>query len=242
MAEIIEYQSGNQLCRGYLAKPASTNTGPAIVIAHTWKGLDDFCREKAEALAKLGYTAFAADLYGDGAVAANNEEALELMLPLFLDRQLLRERIQAAVSTVKKLPQVDSQKVGAIGFCFGGLTVIELLRSGADIAAAVSFHGVLGTTIANHHAKALPIAENIRASLLILHGHEDPLVSKADINTIQEELTKAQVDWQMNIYGHAAHAFTNPEAQDTTSGLVYNAKASDRSWEAMRAFFNDVFI
>lgn len=242
LTEIIEYQCGQQTCRGYLAKPADAQAAtPAIVVAHAWRGQDDFSRQKAEALAGLGYIGFAADLYGNGKTATTDEEAFQLMLPLFLDRQLLRARIISAVDTVKSNPLVDAAAVGAIGFCFGGLTVIELLRSGTDIAGAVSFHGLLGTELGEYKAKPLPIAKGIKGSLLILHGHDDPLVSKADIDTAQQELTQAKVDWQMNIYGHAAHAFTNPQAKDVASGLVFNARADRRSWEAMRAFFNDVF-
>lgn len=242
MSQIIEYQCEQQRCLGYFVKPVTAKGYvPAIVIAHTWTGLDDFCRQKAKDIAKLGYAAFVADLYGEGITASNNDEALQLMLPLFLDRKLLRKRIIAAFETVKKQPQIDPKKIGAIGFCFGGLTVIELLRSGTNIAGAVSFHGVLGTSISDYKAKPLPIANNIRGSLLILHGYEDPLVSKNDIDSLEQELNQAGVDWQMNVYGHTAHAFTNPQAQDVSSGLVFNFNADRRSWEAMCAFFNDVF-
>lgn len=236
------YKIDNQTFKGHWAFPeGEAHKRPAIIIAHAWMGQDHFARHKAEELAKLGYIGFAADVYGEGKTATNAEEAEKLMLPLFENRALLQKRIRGAFDVVRKHPEVDSENIGGIGFCFGGLTIIELLKSGADIKGAVSFHGVLGTEMKSVKAKTVPIAQGIKGSLLVLHGHEDPLVSAQDIANFQKEFTEAKVDWQMNIYSHTSHAFTNPEAHDHQHGLIYQPRSSERAWWAMIHFFSERF-
>jgi dienelactone hydrolase len=239
--EIIHYKQGKDTFQGYLVyDPEIKTPRPAILVAHAWRGQDDFAKSKAIELAKQGYLAFVADVYGNGVHVKTNEEAQALMLPLFIHRKLLRDRICAAYETVAKHKLVDPHKIGAIGFCFGGLTVIELLRSGVNLRGVVSFHGLLGDTLGENKAIIAPISNDIKGAILILHGHDDPLVSSTDIKAIQKELTDAKVDWQMHIYGHAVHAFTNPEALDVSSGMAYNAKANRRSWQTMRDFFKEI--
>lgn len=238
----IDYQCGEIICKGLLVHNEMVKEPrPGILIAPAWRGLDNFAKSKAEELARLGFVAFAADIYGLGQTAETDERAGELMAPFFKDRQLLRERIHAAYEALKKQELVDKKKIGAIGFCFGGLTVIELLRSGDPVKGVVSFHGVLGYQLGGMTAQKIPNATNIKGSLLILHGHDDPLVSDADIQNIQQEFTEAKVDWQMTVYGHTAHAFTNPELKNSSTGLVFNQIANDRSWIAMKNFFNEIF-
>ncbi len=241
--ETITYYSDHTKHKGYIVFPEYPikNTKPAIIVAHAWMGQDDFAREKAQQLAKLGYVGFAADLYGDGATANNPEEATALMLPLFLDRKLLRTRIRAAYDEVIQNPAVDSNQIGAIGFCFGGLTVIELYRSGTPVKGVVSFHGLLGNALGDNKAKTVPLEDNIKGSILMLHGHDDPLVSQKDILQVETEFTKARVDWQLHIYGNTSHAFTNPAAHDTERGLIYNATAEKRAWQSMQNFFQELF-
>lgn len=243
--EKMAYQIDGQSYNGYWAFPAGEDLNvqqrPAIIVAHAWMGQDEFARQKADALAKLGYIGFAADVYGEGKQTSDPKEAESLMLPLFQDRALLQKRILAALEIVCQHPSVDSSNIGAIGFCFGGLTVIELLRSGANIKGAVSFHGVLGNAKGNLQAKTVPIAKLIKGSLLLLHGHEDPLVSQDDIDHMQKELTHAKVDWQMNIYSHTSHAFTNPSAHDKDHGLMFQPLSSERAWWAMIHFFSERF-
>lgn len=242
LTEEIHYKHDGVNFKGYLARPNITQTKlPAVLVVHTWRGQDDFARKKAEELAALGYIGFAVDMYGNATQVDNNEEALQLMLPLFLDRKLLRDRINTAFNTLTALPDVDREAIGAIGFCFGGLTVIELLRSGASIKGAVSFHGLLGNTLDKYKAPHVANSENMKGSLLILHGYNDPLVSEQDIHNIQKELTHANIDWQMNIYGQAFHAFTNPQANETELGLIYNRTAATRAWQAMVNFFSEIF-
>jgi dienelactone hydrolase len=240
--ETIPYKLGNLEMKGYLAYDSSFSPPrPGILVAHAWRGLDDFAKEKARELAKLGYVAFAADVYGQGTTADTDEKALALMQPLFFNRKELRQRIGAAYDVLAKQPQVDRSKLGAIGFCFGGMTVIELLRDGRDLRGVVSFHGILGRTLKDKKAELAPNAPHLKGSLLILNGHDDPLVKKEDVEYIQKEFTEAKVDWQLHDYGHVVHAFTNPQVTDVKTGMAYNAKAARRSWQSMVNFFEEVF-
>jgi len=241
--ETLKYSCGETTCKGVLVyNEIVKEPRPAIIIAPAWRGLDNFAKKKAEELARLGYVAFAADIYGEGKNVESDEEAAKLMQPLFCDRALLRERICGAYEALIKHRLVDKKRIGAIGFCFGGLTVIELLRSGTPVRGVVSFHGVLGNTLGEHHATLASNAEKIKGSLLILHGADDPLVSSEDIVQIQQEFNTAKVDWQMDIYSHTVHAFTNPDVKDTAKGLAFNERANDRSWIAMKNFFDEVMV
>lgn len=228
-------------CIGYLAYSKSAEKRPAILIAPSFEGLAEFARRKAETLAGLGYAAFAADLYGDGIIGSSFEENLALMRPLFLDRKLLQTRILAAFNKLKEFSFIDHNRIGAIGFCFGGLTVIELVRSGAPIRGAVSFHGALSNSLGDEEAGTVPIAQNIKSSLLICHGYDDPMVSQQDIQDLLQDLNRGKVDWQMHMYSHCVHAFTNPNANDPGVGTVYNELADNRSWRLMKDFFNEIF-
>ncbi len=243
--EKVTYQIDGKSYHGYWAFPKGEDLTlqrrPAILVAHAWMGQDQFARDKAEALAELGYIGFAVDLYGEGKTTSSPEEAQRLMMPLFQDRALLQKRIRAGFDVVRQHPGVDPSYIGAIGFCFGGLTVIELLRSGAEVSGVVSFHGTLGNKLKNKQAQTVPIATSIKGSLLLLHGYEDPLVSLEDIAHMQKELNDAKVDWQMNVYGHTSHAFTNPEAHDTEHGLVFQPLSSERAWWSMIHFFSERF-
>ena len=169
------------------------------------------------------------------------DSVLAHMMPLFLDRLLLQSRLKAAFQKLSEYPLVDAKRIGAIGFCFGGLCVLELLRSGVPVRGVVSFHGVLGNKMGDKQAKTVPIANHINGSALILHGHDDPLVSNEDISALTKELTQAKIDWQFMHYGHTSHAFSNPEANNAASGMLYNEAAARRSWLAMINFFNEIF-
>lgn len=240
--ETIEYKYEGTTFKGHVVYDSQNKKKrPGVLIAHAWMGQDNFAREKAKALAELGYVAFAADLYGNGKAVTTPEEAGKLMMPLFLDRKTLRGRIVAAYEALAKHPQVDADRLGAIGFCFGGLTVIELLRSGVKTKGIVCFHGVLGNKLGESKAKTEPDAKKLHGAILVLHGHDDPMVSQADIQALEKEFTDAGVDWQINIYGHTSHAFTNPEANDKERGLIYNPRTNKRAWQSMKSFFEDVF-
>lgn len=233
--QIIEYHDDKVLLEGFCAfDDASSKTKPAVLVTHDWSGKNDFAKHKAEQLAKLGYVGFALDMYGKGKLGKTKEEKVALMQPLMQDRSMLQKRILAALNTVKKLEMVDAKHIGAIGFCFGGLCVLDLARSGADMAGVVSFHGLLNPP--ENTAKQL-----IKAKILALHGFDDPMVTAEHVMHFGEEMTHAKADWQLTMYGHAMHAFTNPDANDPSFGTVYNKKADARSWIAMLEFFKEVF-
>lgn len=239
--ERVDYQAFDIKATGYVAYPeGKTEKHPAIILAHAWRGLDNFVKEKAQELASHGYVAFAADVYG-GVEAQDDEEAFKLMSPLFVNRSLLRNRLAAAFDQVKGLARADSSRIGAIGFCFGGAAVIELMRSGIDLKGIVSFHGVLGNQMGGLVAKEEAIKPSKGCHALILHGDQDPLVSQQDIERLKQEFTEAQIDWQFHIFGNTVHAFTNPAVHNFKGGLCFDAKANKRSWKMMFDFFDEVF-
>jgi dienelactone hydrolase len=207
---------------------------PAVLISHTWCGRDNFVAEKARKLAALGYVGFALDVYGNGILGSSKEENAKLMQPFIEDRTKLQQRMEAALTAVKQLPQVDEHNIAAMGFCFGGLCVLDLARTGVDIKGVISFHGLLG-------APGNTKANKIKAKILALHGHDDPMVPPEQVLAFHEEMTQAGADWQFITYGNTVHAFTNPVANDPDFGTVYQADADRRSWQAMQNFFTEIF-
>lgn len=231
----VEYWDENTLLEGhYAVDTQQTEKRPAILVIHDWSGCNDFACKKAEYLAELGYVGFAIDMYGKGKIGQTKEEKTALMSPLITQRELLRQRLLAAISAIKKLEHVDGSRIGAIGFCFGGLCALDLARSGAEVKGVVSFHGLLG---APQNLSCPPI----KAKVLALHGHDDPMVPPEAVLTFQQEMTAAQVDWQTHIYGNTLHSFTNPLANDPGFGTVYSHIADQRSWLAMKNFFAEIF-
>lgn len=237
ITETISYQADGVTCQGYLAYKDSKHDKPFVLISPTWKGLDEFIKDKAHELAELGYNAFGVDIFGNGKFTADDDEAATLMMPLFLDRAGLRKRIMAAYLCVNGLD--PKAKIAAIGFCFGGTTVLELLKSGAKLQATVSFHGVLGLNMAGQCALPGKNADKMYGSVLILHGSEDPLAPMHDLVHLQDELTAAKLDWQTHIFGNATHAFTNPQAHDKSSGMCFDPLANKRSFQLMRELFKE---
>lgn len=233
-SQLIEYRDGDILLEGYLAAgtPSSTNK-PAVIVVHDWSGKNDFACSKADKIAELGYIGFALDMYGKGKTGNTKEEKSALMQPLMQDRSQLQKRIIAAYNTVKKIPGVDQHKIAAIGFCFGGLCVLDLARSGADVTGVVSFHGLLGAPENLSPSK-------IKSKVLALHGYDDPMVTPDQVITFGDEMTAAKADWQLYMYGNTMHAFTNPQANDPGFGTVYNQTADSRSWQAMVDFFKEI--
>jgi dienelactone hydrolase len=234
-AGMIEYKQGDTTCEGYLAGDTAPGKRPGVLVVHDWMGLGKFSMAKADELAKLGCVALAVDIYGKGVRPANSKEAGEQAGKFKSDRALLRARILAALDVLKKNENVDPNRIAAIGYCFGGTTVLELARSGADIAGVVSFHGGLDTP-------APADAKSIKCKVLVLHGADDPYVPATDVAAFEAEMTKGSVDWQLVVYSGAVHAFTNPGAgTDNSKGAAYNEKADKRSWEAMKLFFAEIF-
>jgi len=241
-ASTVPYSFDGQQMLGYLTYDNSiTEKRPAVLIAHAWRGQDDFARQKADEFASKGYVAFAMDVFGDCKNATTDEESLELMLPLFKERKLLQERAKAALAVVCEVPYTDSQRVGVIGFCFGGLTALELLRSVAEVRCIVCCHAVLADQLGDVKAIRTPNKPKLSGSALFLHGNDDPMVSSHNIQSTQEELDEADVDWQFHTFGKTLHAFTNPQANDAEKGLLYSPLASARSWHAINHFFTEQF-
>lgn len=229
------YYHEDQNLDGYLAYEGNIDTPrPAVLVMHDWSGRNEFACQKAEMLAKLGYLGFAVDMYGEGRIGDTVEEKQALMMPLANDRGLLRARVLAAFDTVVGMDAVDNQRIAVMGFCFGGLCALDLARSGADLVGAISFHGLL------NKPHDLP-SSTIKAKILALHGYDDPMVTPADVNTFCQEMTESGADWQMHMYGHTQHGFTNPLAHDKKSGIIYNSLAASRSLQLMTAFLKEVF-
>ncbi len=236
ISNTVDYLDQDTLLEGFFAfDDQIEGQRPVVLIAHAWGGRDSFVEDKAKKLAEQGYLGFALDMYGKGVLGSGPEENSRLMQPFMDDRALLQQRILAALTAVKQLPWADNHKIAAIGFCFGGLCVLDLARTGADIAGVVSFHGLFVLP------DNLPQPE-IKAKVLILHGHDDPMTPAEQVSGIQDEMTKAGADWQMHIYGQTMHAFTNPVANDPDFGTVYHPTADKRSWQSLLNFLDEIFI
>ena len=235
--ETVEYKDGDTVLEGYLAYDDSTAKGPrpAVLVVHQWTGLGDYEKKRAEMLAKLGYVVFAADIYGKGVRAKDTTEAGALAGKYRNgDRTLLRERANAALAVLEKNERTDTKRVAAIGYCFGGTTVLELARSGADIAGVVSFHGGLDSPKPAD-------GKNIKCPVLVCHGADDPFEKPEDLTAFENEMRDAKVDWRLIKYGGAVHAFTQPDPGFSNPGARYNEKADKRSWADMKMFFAEIF-
>ena len=233
--DYFDYADGSVTCEGYAAyDDAKKGRRPGVLVSHAWGGQNHFERDKADKLASLGYVGFALDLYGKGKRGGTMEQNAKLMQPFLDDRAMLRRRMTAALDALKKHPAVDAERTAAIGFCFGGLCVLDLARSvPAGLKGVVSFHGLF-------HPPKLGAQAPIKAKVLMLHGYDDPMATPEHVMAIARELTDAQADWQLHAYGRTSHAFTNPEANSPEHGLLYNAAADRRSWAAMKNFLEEV--
>ncbi len=235
VSNTVVYMDGDVVLEAFFAfDDALSGRRPAVLINHTWAGRDDFVAEKAKKLAALGYVGFAVDMYGKGILGSGPEENMKLMQPFMADRAMLQQRMKAALAAVKLMPWVDDSKIAAIGFCFGGLCSLDLARTGVDIKGVVSFHGLLS-------APSNTQGNTIKAKVLALHGRDDPLAPTEQMLAFEQEMTEAGADWQLHTYGHTMHAFTNPNANDPASGMVYRSDADRRSWIAMQNFLTEIF-
>ena len=231
----VEYKHGDAVLEGYLAYDDSLKAKrPGVLVVHEWWGLNDYVRMRVDKLAKLGYVAFALDMYGKGIWTTDPQKAGELAGHL-KGKPIMRQRARAGLDILRKNARVDTQKIAAIGYCFGGTTVLELAYSGVDVAGIVSFHGGL----------IVPRPEDmnrIKAKILILHGADDGFVPSEKITAFQDGKRQAVADWQMVYYGGAVHSFTNPAADGKNiKGIAYNPKADERSWKYMQIFFEEMF-
>jgi dienelactone hydrolase len=234
--ETVEYKHGDTVLEGFLAyDDAAKDKRPGVLIVHEWMGHNDYVRERAKQVAKLGYVAFALDMYGKGVHAKDAKEAGEMSGKYKNDRKLMRARATAGFDVLRMNEFVDPKRIAAMGYCFGGTTVLELARDGAELAGVVSFHGDLATP----HPED---AKKIKGKVLALHGADDPFVKPEAVAAFEDEMRKAGVDWQLVSYGNAVHSFTNPGAgNDNSKGAAYNEKADHRSFQAMKDFFEEMF-
>ncbi len=221
---------------GYVARPQGAGQDhPGVIVVHEWWGLNDYAKQRARDLAKLGYIALAVDMYGGGKTTDDPGVAGKMAGQVRGDAGVMRERINKGLEELRRIDGVDKNRIAAIGFCFGGTTVLELARSGADIEGVVSFHGGLGTD--KRAGKG-----DINASVLVLHGAADITVSPEELQALKDELHKAEADWMLIEYADAKHAFTNPKAAERESAAIgYDETAARRSWQHMKLFFDELF-
>src|SRR5262249_26258141 len=219
-SKVVSYKFDDTTLKGYLAwDDAAEDKRPGVLVVHEWWGLDDYARKRADQLAGLGYVAFAGDMYGDGKTTEHPREAGAMATEVRKNLKTWQGRALAGLKVLQEQPTVDAKRIAAIGYCFGGSTALQLAYAGADIRAAVTFHG------------ALPIPEEdqakaIKAKILICHGALDSFIPEATIQKVRAALDKANVNYQMMYYGGAYHSFTVPGAdKKMLSGIKYNADA-----------------
>lgn len=230
----IEYEEGGNIYQGIIVyEDSDPSAKPGILISHAWGGQGKFESNKAKLLAEQGYVGFALDVYGKGKRGSGPEENAGLMTPLLEDRPQLQSRMVAALNTFRSIPEVDENKIAAMGFCFGGLCVLDLARTGEALQGVISLHGFF-TPPGNLDSK------NIKAKVLAIHGYDDPMVPPESIDELATEMSTTGVDWQIHAYGNTKHAFTNPNANDHDRGTVYNEDADRRSWQSCLNFFQEV--
>ena len=234
-SKTIEYKQGDTTLEGVLVwDDAVKGARPGVLIVHQWLGLTGYEKHRAEMLAQLGYVAFCADIYGKGVRPANVDEAGTISTKYKSDRPLLRARVNAGLEEFKKSELVDTSRIAAIGYCFGGTTAIELARSGTNIRGIVSFHGGLDSPTPAD-------GKNIKCKVLALAGADDPFQKPEDLTAFEGEMRAARVDWQIIFYGGAVHSFTQPDPGFVNPGAKYNERADKRSWADMKQFFAEIF-
>ncbi len=233
-SQTVAYRHGNVELVGHLAwDDSSDQPRPGVLVVHEWWGLNDYARRRAEQLAALGYVAMAVDMYGEGKVTEHPQQAREWATAVRQNADVWHGRAMAGLEVLRKHPRVDPQRLAAIGYCFGGSTVMHLAFRGAPLRGVVSFHGALVTP---------PDDAKVQARLLVCHGAADGFIPEEQCQQFRAALDKAQIDYQMVYYGGARHSFTNPDAdKHGIQGLKYDARADARSWSLMQQFFQEIF-
>ncbi len=232
-SETVAYRAGDLTMKGYVAYDDSkAGKRPVVLIVHEWWGLGEHVKKVANRLAEAGYLAFAVDMYGEGKLARDPQEAARLAGSVRGNPDVVEARFGAALTHIRSHPLADSEHVAAIGYCFGGTVCLEAARLGMGLHGVVSFHGGLASQVPAEKRK-------LTSRVLVLHGADDASVPAAQLQAFQDEMRAARADWQLVSYGNAVHSFTNPEANSATAR--YDAKADRRSWEAMTAFLKELF-
>jgi dienelactone hydrolase len=232
----VEYKDGNVTLQGFLAyDDAAKGKRPGVLIVHEWWGHNEHARKQAERLAKAGYVGFALDMYGKGKVAKHPDDAKKFMGEVTKNPQLIAARFNAALAMLKKQPQVDGEKIAAIGYCFGGGVVLNMARAGADLDAVATFHGALEAQTAAQKGK-------VKAQILVQTGGADEMVPKAQVEAFEKEMKAAGAKYRVITYPTAKHSFTNPDANKVgMPQLAYDAEVDKKSWAELEKFFKQVF-
>ncbi|MGS0686564.1 dienelactone hydrolase family protein [Nakamurella sp. GG22] len=230
----VDYVLDGTALQGYFAADVTSPLlRPGVLVVHDWGGIGEYVRVRAQMLARLGYVALAADIYGAD-VRPSPAEAPVVAGGYYRDPALTRARVAAGLEQLRAHPLVDPRRIAVIGYCFGGWVALELARSGADLTGVVTFHAALS-------ASDPADAATISGKVLVLSGASDPVVPDEQILAFENEMRAAGVDWQLVRYGGALHAFTQPEVNMPEHGAAYQPAAERRSWTAMRDFFDEMF-
>lgn len=237
--ETVTYKAGDTVLKGYLAyDDAVQGKRPGVLVIHEWWGNDEYARDRARALVKLGYTVFAADMYGNGKIVDHPDKAGAAMNELLGDAKTLRARFDAALDVLKKHRTTDARRIAAIGYSMGGRIVLQMARDGVDITGVVDFYGSLDTS---NPAKP----DKVKAKVLVLNGADDPLVPPAAVDAFKNEMDTAKVDYKFVNYPGAKHCFTNPSSDALAAKFklpfAYHAEADKQSWTEMSKFFDGLF-
>lgn len=230
----VEYQAGDVTAKGFIAlDPSAKEKRPGVIVVHEWWGNNEFSRDIARRLANAGYAGFALDMFGNGKQASNVQEAKQMSGEIGGNPTLMRTRFNAARDFLSKQPGVDGMRIAAMGYCFGGMVVLNMARMGEDLRAVVTFHGLLGTSQPAQPGK-------VKARVLALNGAEDPFVPMQQIEGFEQEMKSAGVQYKSVTYPGVKHAFTNPGATEKgkkfSLPLEYNADAEKKSWGEAMAF------
>lgn len=243
LAEIVskdvEYKSGDTTLKGYIAYDnAKEGKRPGVIVVHEWWGHNDYARSRANQLAELGYVGLAVDMYGDGKTADHPDNASAFMNEALSNMDEFQKKFEAGVELLKSQEQTDPEKIAAIGYCFGGKTVLEMARAGVDLDGVVSFHGFFAT---ENPAKK----ETVKANILVFHGKDDPFVPQEQFDAFKKEMEESGVDYQIVVYPGVKHSFTNPGATEVGTKfelpLVYDENADKASWAQTQEFFKTIF-
>lgn len=231
----LAYEVDGEAFDGAIVAPeGAAHPLPGVLVVPAWEGRSPAQEDFATKLARRGYAAFCVDVYGSGKRGSTPVDCEDLMTPLLADRARLRARLLRAVEVARSCTEIDAERIAAVGFCFGGLCVLDLARAHAPLAAVASFHGLLTPL----PAELVP-TRRIDTRILLLHGWDDPLATPAHVTAICDELTTAKADWQLQIYGGTMHAFTNPYAQSPGAGIQYHPRSAARAWATLEWFLDD---
>ena len=236
--ENITYNGDNTTMNGYVVyKDRGQEKRPAVLVVHEWWGLNDYSKRRARELADLGYVAMAVDMFGNGQTASSPDEAMKLAGPFYQNPQLTKTRLDAALAKLKTFPQVDTSNIAAIGYCYGGYTVLNAAKLGEPLKGVVSFHGNLGGV--------KPDKNSLKARVLVLHGEADPIVKQDEVSQFRKQMDSVGANYTFKSFPNAKHAFTNPAADSVENkfhiGVGYNADADKQSWNDMKDFLRELF-